>query len=156
MFGEMTGPIDNIASDAPLGGNRKCTEQGVPAQREGCSSVIRLAVRNEVNLVGRHARPTSKCLLSQRNKAPFDFAPAKARQQGRAVFCFTQTSRWIREKRSVIIVTTKVTFANRKGREATQFQHRCNKIYCFARTPLLHVGHLRTTNAICFGGLLER
>jgi hypothetical protein len=32
MFGESTGPVDNVPSDAPLGGNRKCTEQGVPEE----------------------------------------------------------------------------------------------------------------------------
>jgi hypothetical protein len=82
MFGESTGPVDSVPSDTPLGGNRKCTEQGVPAQRAGCSSADRvpaqragcssavcLAVRYEVNLVGRHARPPSKRLPSQRNKA---------------------------------------------------------------------------------------
>jgi hypothetical protein len=26
MFGESTGPVDNVPSDAPLGGNRKCTQ----------------------------------------------------------------------------------------------------------------------------------
>jgi hypothetical protein len=55
-FGESTGPVDNVLSDTPLGGNRKCTEQGVPAQRTGCSSAVRLAVCYEANLVGRHAR----------------------------------------------------------------------------------------------------
>jgi hypothetical protein len=30
---------------------------------------VRLAVCNEANLVRRHVRPTSKCLLSQRNKS---------------------------------------------------------------------------------------
>jgi hypothetical protein len=69
MFGKSTGPVDNIPSDAPLGGNWKCTEQGVPVHRAGCSSAVLLAVRNEANLVRRHARPTSKCLLSKRNKA---------------------------------------------------------------------------------------
>jgi hypothetical protein len=69
MFGESTGPVDNLPSYAPLGGNTKCTEQGVPAQRAGCSSAVRLAVRYEVNLEGRHARRPSKRLLSQRNKA---------------------------------------------------------------------------------------
>jgi hypothetical protein len=69
MFGESTGPVDYVPSDTPLGGNRKCTDQGVPAQRAGCSSAVRLAVRHEANLVGRLARPPSECLLSQRNKA---------------------------------------------------------------------------------------
>jgi hypothetical protein len=69
MFGKSTRPVDNVPSEAPLGGNRKCTEQGVPAQRAGCSSAVRLAVRNEENLVGWHARPPSERLLSQRNKA---------------------------------------------------------------------------------------
>jgi hypothetical protein len=55
MFGESAGPVDNIPSDAPLGGNRKCTEQGVPAQRAGFSRAFRLAVRNEANLVRRLA-----------------------------------------------------------------------------------------------------
>jgi hypothetical protein len=69
LFGESTGPVDNVPSDAPLGGNRKCTEQSVPAPSTGCSGAVRLAVRNEVDLVGLYTRPPSKCLLSQRNKA---------------------------------------------------------------------------------------
>jgi hypothetical protein len=69
MFGESTGPVDNVPSDAPLGGNRKCTEQSVPAPNTGCSGAVRLAVRNEADLVGRHSRPPSKRLLSQRNKS---------------------------------------------------------------------------------------
>jgi hypothetical protein len=64
MLGESTGPFDNIPSDAPLCGNRNCTKQGVPAQR-----AVRLAVHYEANLVGHHAIPPSKLLLSQRNKA---------------------------------------------------------------------------------------
>jgi hypothetical protein len=28
-----TGPVDNVPSDAPMGGNRKCTEQGVPVTK---------------------------------------------------------------------------------------------------------------------------
>jgi hypothetical protein len=36
MFGESTGPVDTVPSDTPLGGNRKCTEHGIPAQRAGC------------------------------------------------------------------------------------------------------------------------
>jgi hypothetical protein len=69
MFGESTGPVDNVPSDTPLGGNRKSTEQGVPAQRAGYSRAVRLEVRYEANMVGRHDRPPSKRLLSQRNKA---------------------------------------------------------------------------------------
>jgi hypothetical protein len=34
-----------------------------------CSSAVRLAVRKEENLAGRHARPPSKPLMCQRNKA---------------------------------------------------------------------------------------
>jgi hypothetical protein len=41
MFGESIGPVDKIPSDAPLGGNRQGTQQGVPAQRAGCSSAVR-------------------------------------------------------------------------------------------------------------------
>jgi hypothetical protein len=52
-----------------LGGNRRCTEQSVPAPSMGCSGAVRLAVRNEADLVGRHTRPPSKRLLSQRIKA---------------------------------------------------------------------------------------
>jgi hypothetical protein len=61
MFGESTGPVDIVASYAPLGDNRKCTEQGVPAQTTGCSSAVRLAVRSKANLVGRHARILQTC-----------------------------------------------------------------------------------------------
>jgi hypothetical protein len=68
MFGESTCPVDNVPSDAPLCGNKKRTEQGVPGQPSAYSSVIRLAVRNEGNLMGRHARPPSKFLLTKRNK----------------------------------------------------------------------------------------
>jgi hypothetical protein len=69
MFGESTGPVDNVPSDAPLCGNRKCAEQGVTGQPTVCSGAVRVAVRNEGNLVGRHAKPPFKCLLSKRNKA---------------------------------------------------------------------------------------
>jgi hypothetical protein len=63
-------PDRSIMSRAiPLGYYRKYAGQGVPAQRAGCSSAVRLAVRNEANLVARHARPPSERLLSQRNKA---------------------------------------------------------------------------------------
>jgi hypothetical protein len=68
MFGESTSPVDNVPSDAPLCGHRNCTEQGVLGQRVECSNAVRLAVRNEANLVG-HARPPSKLLLNQGNKA---------------------------------------------------------------------------------------
>jgi hypothetical protein len=64
-FGEPTGPVDNVPSDAPLGGNRKCTERGVPAQRAGCCTAVRLAVHNEANLVGR-SLPCGPLFLSQR------------------------------------------------------------------------------------------
>jgi hypothetical protein len=48
MFGESTGPFDNIPSDAPVGGNRKSTEQVVPAQRAGCStSMLSFLVTSE-------------------------------------------------------------------------------------------------------------
>jgi hypothetical protein len=69
MLGESTGPVDIVPSHTPLGSNRKCMEQGVTAQRAGCSSAVCLAVRYEANLVGRHARPPSRRLLSQRNKS---------------------------------------------------------------------------------------
>jgi hypothetical protein len=69
MFRESPRPVDNVPSDTPLGSNRKCTEHGVPAQRAGCSSAVRLAVRYKANLVGRHTRPPSKRPLSQWNKA---------------------------------------------------------------------------------------
>jgi hypothetical protein len=62
------GPIDNAPRDTPLGGNRNCTEQGVPTKRARYSSAVRLAVRYEENLVGSHARPPSTRLLSQQNK----------------------------------------------------------------------------------------
>jgi hypothetical protein len=68
LFGESTGPVDNVPSDAPLRGNRKCTDQGVSGQPTGCSSAVRLAVRNEGDQVGSHARPLTKCLLIKRNK----------------------------------------------------------------------------------------
>jgi hypothetical protein len=64
MFREATGPVDNVASDAPLVGIRKCTVQSVPAPNTGCSGAVRLAVRNEAGLEGRHTRPPSKRLLS--------------------------------------------------------------------------------------------
>jgi hypothetical protein len=69
MFGESIGPVDNVLSDPPLCVKRKCTEQSVPAQTTGYSSSVRLAVRCEGNLVGRHARPPSKHLLGWWNKA---------------------------------------------------------------------------------------
>jgi hypothetical protein len=47
VFGWSTGSVDNSPSDAPLGGNRKCTEQGIAAQSAGCSVAVHLAVRNE-------------------------------------------------------------------------------------------------------------
>jgi hypothetical protein len=52
-------------------GNRNSTELDVLGQPAACSSAARLAVRNEGNLVERHARIPSKCLLSKRNKANF-------------------------------------------------------------------------------------
>jgi hypothetical protein len=51
MFWESTGLVDNAPSDAPLCGNIKCAEQGVPGQRARCSSSVRLDVRYEANLV---------------------------------------------------------------------------------------------------------
>jgi hypothetical protein len=69
MFGKSKGLVDNVPSDVPLGSNRKRTEQSVPAPSTGCSSAVRLVVRNEADLVGRHTRPPPKRLLSQRNKA---------------------------------------------------------------------------------------
>jgi hypothetical protein len=35
MFGETTGPVDNVPSDAPLCDNRKRTEQGAPDNPRG-------------------------------------------------------------------------------------------------------------------------
>jgi hypothetical protein len=40
MLGESTGPVDSTPSDDPVGGNRKCTEHGVPAQGAECSSAV--------------------------------------------------------------------------------------------------------------------
>jgi hypothetical protein len=58
MFGEATGPVDNVPRDAPLGGYNKCAEQGVPSQCSRCSSAVRSAVCAAENLV------TSNCLKS--------------------------------------------------------------------------------------------
>jgi hypothetical protein len=69
MFGESNGPVDNVPSDSFLSGKRKCTEQSVPGQPTGCSSAVCLAVCNGGKLVEQHARPSSECLLSKRNKA---------------------------------------------------------------------------------------
>jgi hypothetical protein len=50
MFGESTGLVDNVPIDAPLGGNRKCTEQGVPVQRARVRSAWRSEMRQIVDL----------------------------------------------------------------------------------------------------------
>jgi hypothetical protein len=58
MFGESTGPVvNNFQSDAPLsrcplGGTRKCKEQGDPGQTTGFSRAVRLAIRKEANVAG--------------------------------------------------------------------------------------------------------
>jgi hypothetical protein len=38
MLQESTGPDDNILSDAPLNGNKRCTVHGVSPQRAGCTA----------------------------------------------------------------------------------------------------------------------
>jgi hypothetical protein len=68
MLWESTGPVDNILSDAPLGGNGEFTESGVPAQCAGYSGAVLLAVRIEAFPVGLDARPPSKRFMGQRNK----------------------------------------------------------------------------------------
>jgi hypothetical protein len=64
MFGESTGPVDNIPSDVPLGGNRKCTEHGIPVVNPTLNSLVSglLTVDSKLRCNPRSNFPTTLLL----------------------------------------------------------------------------------------------